>query len=1410
MNHSSPGHGSASFSLGCCTLFFLTLLLAFAPGARAAEEEVFANPVSATGSTELAGTWTTTLGTTGESWRVFDAFQLGETVDITEVTWVGFHWDEEDNIQVGNQTASWRIGFFAGGGATPSASVHSVDIPSASVTSTVIGESTFRNETVTLRRFTAQLPAPFRALADTTYWFSPASLQAQGEPFFTWWPSSNGGTSYQIFYNTNTEFTRSANRAFTLTGSEPQGIVLKTGNTIVPNSSSRSFGPALELGQDATVNFTLTNLLDTPLTGIVVDIPQGGNDFRIGTPPPATTLAAGASTSFDVIFAPQTLGNRNGILRVVSNTNPSPYSISITGVAAAPPAMAVPAKDAYGFCDTAAADMAAFLASHGGAQVSGSPDSVTWTNDYDGILPDCEGFTAVTFTATDANGLTVSSSARFFLLPPGSIWTGAAAGNWNTATGWHPQIPSDTRDVYVDLFDFQDTLLHLTANRAAKNVFIGEGDTLAIGGGGVGLLRVFGNSIKNDGQLTMTSGSLAINGATTLSGTGSIVFSGNGRNVIQRASGTVADVLTVAAGQEITSTAGTIAEYQSTSIHAGIVNHGTITADTGGLSLFANPKTNHGVFRAINGGTLLMEVPVDNADGILTAGEGSTLHLSTTLSGGSVDGTGRLLVNSSGTLTGPLSLASGLTTALEGGNTYLSGTFTNDGRIVMGLPGAAASTLWVNGAVTLGGTGKLVLQDVGNRQILPRNSSPFDVLTVGTAQEITSTAGTIAEYQNAAIHAGLVNQGTITADSGGLVLYQQGKTNNGLFRAINGGTLRLQAPVENTQGNIFVGPGSTLWLGSTLTGGALTGTGRVLVNSTGSLSGPLSLASGLTTALEAGDTYLSGAVTNDGQILMGLPGSAPASLWVNGAVTLGGTGKLVIQDAGRRQILPRNSSPLDVLTVAVGQEITTTAGTIAAYQSAAIHAGLANLGTITADTGGLVLYQHDKTNRGTLQAINGGTLRLQAPVDNTEGNIFVAPDSTLWLESTLTGGALTGTGRVLVNSTGSLTGPLSLASGLTAALEGGNTYLSGAITNDGRILMGLPGAAAAVLWVNGAVTLGGTGKLVLQDAGNRQILARNSSPLDVLTVAAGQEITTTAGTIAAYQSAAIHAGLVNQGTLTADTGGLMLYQHAKTNNGLFRAIRGGTLLITSPLTNYNATTDTLTGGRWEVVSEGTATTLDIPNSPILTIAAGTRVRLSGAAASFPQLAGMTSVAGTLALDKGKVFTTAGNLTVTGRLEFGLGDGNLQGFDSQRLVINGNVNFSGSTIDVQSFGTTPGLYEVARWTGTATGIPALGNVPAGLTYELVYDAAGKTLHVRVSTVPGGGLKILAVQHDKATQTTAIDYVSQAGISHAVRGTLDFVSWDTLPATVVGTGGVLQYVHTNAAAPGRYFYVFETGP
>jgi len=86
-----------------------------------------------------------------------------------------------------------------------------------------------------------------------------------------------------------------------------------------------------------------------------------------------------------------------------------------------PPTITAPASSQEIACDGSgnAAELSAWLASHGGATASDACGQVSWSDDFSGLSDDCREAQSVTvvFTATDDCGNTSTTSATFSILP---------------------------------------------------------------------------------------------------------------------------------------------------------------------------------------------------------------------------------------------------------------------------------------------------------------------------------------------------------------------------------------------------------------------------------------------------------------------------------------------------------------------------------------------------------------------------------------------------------------------------------------------------------------------------------------------------------------------------------------------------------------------------------------------------------------------------------------------------------------------------------------------------------------------------------------------------------------------------------------------------------------------------------
>jgi hypothetical protein len=826
-------------------------------------------------------------------------------------------------------------------------------------------------------------------------------------------------------------------------------------------------------------------------------------------------------------------------------------------------------------------------------------------------------------------------------------------------------------------------------------------------------LAVMGTLINN-GTVTLNDvggavAELTIDGDVALNGSGQVIFQSNDDNFINSVA--AADTLTIGADQELITSADAIASTSGSRLSARTVNNGTITADTGGLRLDTHEKTNNNVMQAINGGTLQVAgTTIDNTNGVITAGAGSTVELDqATIVGGNLTGSGNFELS---TLDARLDGSVNPVTIGPGANINVRtserlavmGTLINNGTVTLNDVGGAVAELTIDGDVALNGSGQVIFQSNDDNFI--NSVAAADTLTIGADQELTTSAAAIAGNSNSRVLARTVNNGTITADTGGLQLDTHEKTNNNVMQAINGGTLRVAGTtIDNTNGVITAGAGSTVELDqATIVGGELNGSGNFELDTLDArLDGsanPVTIAAGANINVGTSERLaVRGTLTNNGTVTLDDVGAAVAELTIDGDVVLNGSGKVVFQSDDDNVI--NSLAGTDTLTIGADQELTTSAAAIAGNSNSRVLARTVNNGTITADTGGLQLDTHEKTNNNVMQAINGGTLRVAGTtIDNTNGVITAGAGSTVELDqATIVGGELNGSGNFELDTLDArLDGsanPVTIAAGANINVGTSERLaVRGTLTNNGTVTLDDVGAAAAELTIEGNVALNGSGQVIFQSDDDNFINAVAAA--DTLTIGADQELITSANAIAGNSNSRIIAQTVNDGTITANTGGLQLDTHPKTNNGTFRALDGGNLVVddTADLTNYDAATNTLTGGNWEAFDG----TLDLDSREIQTIAADTRVALAAAGSITAVTDHLETVAGTLAVHATAQINVTGGLTTPGTLEFGLTDGTVDGFDATGIVVGDVVTFAGGTVDIVDLGLTPGTYTLVTWNG----------------------------------------------------------------------------------------------------------------
>ena len=643
-------------------------------------------------------------------------------------------------------------------------------------------------------------------------------------------------------------------------------------------------------------------------------------------------------------------------------------------------------------------------------------------------------------------------------------------------------------------------------------------------------LTVTGSQIIQ-GALDLDSGGAAtdliVNGATSLTGGGTISLNDQGANrIYSDAGGTVltnVDDKIEGAGQ-IFSNNGRLS---ITNDADGVID---ATGTANALNINNILLDNDGVVEATGvGGLLLQSMTLDQLGGGALEANGGDVTFSTgvDIQGGTLSATNGLFVSNAGgsTLDGsqpnaPLKIDAGAEVEIANSqNLTVLGEIDNDGEIFADST-ANATDLIVNGAVTLKGAGDVVLSDVAgedNRIYSDAGGSSLDnQQTIKGAGEIFSNSGRLA----------LTNDTTGVIDASGanaLVIHDINVTNKNLLEATGAGGLDIvNASVDNTSGGannageiLATGPGAVVEINNaTITGGDLTATlgGQFeVLGSNSQLDGsqagdPVTLTAGSTLTVEGSqDLQLdsnggSGSIVNSGVIALAGTASTSANLFVGttGTVKLTGGGEIALSDSFNNLIYSNfGGSVLDNVdnTIDGGGYIVSNANRLSMINEAqgVINGDAANhylsLESINVTNDGLI----EATGAAGLQIADGATINQSGGgrIDSIDGNIEIG-------NSTIVGGTLEGGLITIANSTldGSGAGaPVTIASGTTLEIVNGfSTTLTNAsgtndsIVNHGDILVDASTSTTQLLiGTSGDVSLTGGGDVALADSPNSQI-----------------------------------------------------------------------------------------------------------------------------------------------------------------------------------------------------------------------------------------------------------------------------------------------------------------------------------
>jgi RHS repeat-associated protein len=675
---------------------------------------------------------------------------------------------------------------------------------------------------------------------------------------------------------------------------------------------------------------------------------------------------------------------------------------------------------------------------------------------------------------------------------------------------------------------------------------------------------------------------LYFNGSQTLGGTGTVDFSNaNYQGLIANANNmtlTIGAGITIRGGnnQGNNTSSGSVIGYSSWASggsNASVVNLGTISADTLGMSIIVNPSgtfSNQGRLSAVNGGTLDLNGTWTSA-GSITA-TGGTLNFGGTWSNTGTIGSSGGILNLTGTLnnagstlalsgsSGSLNVVGGVinggtVTASGGAELVIAGSSTLNALTLNGpldltanyayavvtegltLNGTASlgyqGRLYFNGTQTLGGTGTVIFNNAQYQGLIANAS--YMTLTIGSGITIRGGngwsndpySGSVIGYSTWVGGGGgtsIVNLGTIVADTAGtsIVINPNGTfTNQGTLSAANGGTLYLNGLWTNA-GAITTASG-TMNLGGTWSNTGTIHSGGGTVNLTGTLNN-----TGSTLTLNAG----SGPMNLAGGIIIG------------GAVAESDGAELVMTGSGGTLNGVTINGPLDLM--AGGAYATVTNGLT--LNGTATLGGQARLyfnGTQTLGGTGTVFFANAQY-QGLIANANNMTLTIGPGITVRGGNQWTDTSygSVIGYSSWAGGGSnaqIVNLGTisadksgmsVIVNATGSLTNQ-----GVLSADKGGLLYLGGTVaqlgtfnSNGGMVnvtgMLQNSGSTLALTAATGSLTVSGTvvGGTV-SEAGGAELISANGT-LDGVTLNGPLDLT------AANARVSVTEGLTLNGTAT--------------------------------------------------------------------------------------------------------------------------------------------------------------------------------------------------------------------------------------------------------------------------------------
>jgi hypothetical protein len=444
--------------------------------------------------------------------------------------------------------------------------------------------------------------------------------------------------------------------------------------------------------------------------------------------------------------------------------------------------------------------------------------------------------------------------------------------------------------------------------------------------------------------------------------------------------------------------------------------------------------------------------------------------------------------------------------------------------------------------------------------------------------------------------------------------------------------------------------------------------GSAVTADTGGTCNNLSVGTGTSLTVTPGyvDVFAT-SIVNNGAIMVG-NGDGLAILGQGATVTLSGTGTVNLTTASSYFHGTSGMSP-----TLVNQQTITGQGSLGNEGFAIVNQATINAvgGTLTVQTDSIGI-----TNTSLMEASNGATLWVIAPVTNTGGTIEALNGGTVTLDGPVTGGTLTttGTGVIQLTQDSILNGVLNTGSVEVSSNTG---LLQNTVTNPGTIQL-----VSGTLFMAGSVTLTGSGSLLMSGSSNLEQNLTSVGPPGGSLI--NQQLIHGAGNL-------YDLPLTNQATIEADNPSAPLYvSTATTNTGTLEASGGATLEISNNQTvnNNGGIIEALTGSKVLLIGTVAGGTLATSGTGVIESENGT---LDGTV-NVPTNTGKLTVSGENDLTFQGTVNNTGTITLSGTACISLAEPTIL-IGSGKIILGANNCIYGSGNSLTNESTIEGAGSI---------------------------------------------------------------------------------------------------------------------